>query len=176
MRYRSITGNCSYLTSRGIAMKRLLMSLQIKMSWKVFSTGITGIIYVYAVHAVRCRIQVVVLLIYLCMHIKFCAIYYSFYSFSLLLICSFTHLLTHFIHLLISWFTLLLLFLYSFTLLLILLICSFYSFTRFTHLPICSFTHFTHFLTSSFTLLLILPIYSYSLCNSRCLSKQVLRE
>ena len=129
MRYRSITGNCSYLTSRGIAMKRLLMSLQIKMSWKVFSTGITGIIYVYAV-AVRCRIQVVVLLIYLCMHIS------SFVLFA-------THF-PHFTHFLFYSFALLLIFsllfysFYSFTHLL------FYSFYSFSHFLIYSFAHFTH--------------------------------
>ena len=143
MRYRSITGNCSYLTSRGIAMKRLLMSLQIRMSWKVFSTGITGIIYVYAV-AVRCRIQVVVLLIYLCMHISSFVLFathfphfthFLFYSFALLLIFSLlfysfystTHLLMYVLVLLI----------YPFALLLILLIFSL------PHLLFCSFYPFT---------------------------------
>ena len=149
MRYRSITGNCSYLTSRGIAMKRLLMSLQIKMSWKVFSTGITGIIYVYAV-AVRCRIQVVVLLIYLCMHISSFVLFathfphfthFLFYSFALLLICS--------LILSIYWFPDFLFYSYSFT---PLRFCSFYSFAHSTHLLVL--------LIYPFALLLILLILS----------------
>ena len=148
MCFCSITGNRSYLT--GIAMERLLMSLQIKMSWKVFSTGITCIRHVYAT-AVRYRMQVIVLYlsIYACTSQIFCYLL-------IVLIFSFTHLLFHsFTHLLIL------------LLLLILLICSFYSFYSFAHsthlliLLICCFTLLLIWLIFPFTHSLILLIYSF---------------